>query len=169
MPDMREDPPAIDWTRLNSTLRPENNAGFLLWQVSNLWQRSIRERLEPLGLTYVQYLLLSGLTWLREREDSVNQARLAQFCKTDPMMTSQVLRALERAGLIRRRRDDADNRARALDVTRAGIATLNKALVERAAAERDFFGADGSRAVEALRAVWLRNKGPEGMRAGPAP
>jgi len=36
-------------------------AGFMLWQVTNGWQRAIRAALAPTGLTYVQIVLLSGL------------------------------------------------------------------------------------------------------------
>src|SRR3546814_15453085 len=52
---------AIDWPTLSATLRPENSPGFLLWQVTNQWQRRLRATLEPLGLTHVQFVLLAGL------------------------------------------------------------------------------------------------------------
>ena len=95
---------ALDWTALNRTLKPENSPGFLLWQVTNQWQRTLRQALESAGLTHVQYVLLAGLAWLEEKEGPVTQSRLAQFCRTDPMMTSQVVRTMEGEGLLTRKR-----------------------------------------------------------------
>ncbi|MFP3326503.1 MarR family transcriptional regulator, partial [Planococcus sp. SIMBA_160] len=76
--------------------------------------------LDRIGITHVQFILLAGLAWLQDREGSVSQARLAQFCKTDAMMTSQVLRALEGNGLLQRQRNTADRRARRLMLTEKG-------------------------------------------------
>ena len=39
---------------------PDDSPGFLLWQVTNLWQRRIRAALEPLGLTHVQFVFVAG-------------------------------------------------------------------------------------------------------------
>ncbi len=40
---------------------PEESPGFLLWQVSNLWQKLQRKALSQLNLTHVQFALLSGI------------------------------------------------------------------------------------------------------------
>ena len=102
----------VDREILATTLRPENSSGFLLWQVANQWQRLQRSALGEIGITHVQFILLAGLAWLEQRESSVSQARLAEFCKTDPMMTSQVVRTLERAKLLKREDHPTDRRAR---------------------------------------------------------
>jgi DNA-binding MarR family transcriptional regulator len=129
----------IDWPTLTRTLRPENSPGFLLWQVTNQWQRRMRATLEPLGLTHVQFVLLAGLAWLEHKEGAVSQARLAQFCKTDAMMTSQVVRTLEKAGLIIRSSSEQDARAKALKVTEAGAERLNQAMPAMLEADAAFF------------------------------
>ena len=41
-----------------------DSSGFLLWQVTALWQRRVAEALRPHELTQVQYALLSSLHWL---------------------------------------------------------------------------------------------------------
>lgn len=149
--------PQIDWSTLASTLRPENSPGFLLWQVTNLWQRRLRSALERHGLTHVQFVLLAGLAWLEAREANVSQARLAQFCKTDAMMTSQVVRALEREGMIRRASSVADRRARSLQVSDRGAEILNKAMPAVLEADAGFFGClpDGHAGlVQTLRFLW---------------
>lgn len=148
----------IDWPTLTATLRPENSPGFLLWQVTNLWQRRLRARLEGVGLTHVQFVLLAGLAWLEGREGSVSQSRLAQFCRTDAMMTSQVVRALESAGLVRRSANAKDGRAKALGVTDAGADVLNKAMPAVLETDSAFFGTLGAGGqgdlVQALRRLW---------------
>jgi DNA-binding MarR family transcriptional regulator len=106
---------------------PEDSAGFLLWQVSNAWQRQQRAALEKVGLTHVQFVLLASVAWLNHRGEPVSQVRLSQHAKTDVMTTSQVVRALEKRGLLRRDADRRDSRAKSITVTAQG-----KRLVARA-------------------------------------
>lgn len=155
----------VDRALLARTLRPENSPGYLLWQVANRWQRAQRAALAGLSITHVQFVLLAGLAWLELREGRVHQARLARFCRTDAMMTSQVVRTLERAGLIARAVDPADNRARHLTLTAAGAACLNAAMPAAMEADAAFFGGpDGEREalVEALRRLARAPTDPAG-------
>lgn len=99
---------------------PDDSPGFLLWQVSNLWQRKMNAGLNHLGLTHVQFVLLAGIVWLSQKEETITQARLAAHAKTDIMMTSKVLRALEKRGLIKRETNSKDTRAKSLKITPEG-------------------------------------------------
>jgi DNA-binding MarR family transcriptional regulator len=102
--------------------------GYLLWQAANHWQRQMRAVLAPHGVTPVQYLLLSGLHELAgAAAGAVKQADLARHCGTDPMMTSQVLRTLQKCGLVRRATHDDDGRAVALAITSDGTKVVQKA------------------------------------------
>ena len=135
---------------------PRESPGFLLWLVTNSWQRQLRAALDPLDLTHVQFVLLASLASLSRHSGLVTQARLAQQARTDVMMTSQVARALERKGLLLRGAHPADHRARGLQVTPRGQQLVNKALglVERADAR--FFSAVGKdlpRLITMLRAL----------------
>ena len=86
--------------------------GFLLWRISNAWQQRQRAALLPLGLTHVQFVLLASLVWLTQHGRTVTQTDLAEQAQTDPMMTSQVVRALEARGLLTRETSAQDRRAR---------------------------------------------------------
>jgi DNA-binding MarR family transcriptional regulator len=133
--------------------------GFMLWQVTNAWQRKSRAILASLGLTYVQVVLLSGLKHLSAEADAVSQATLAQHLGADAMMTSQVLRTLETAGLVRRERNPRDQRAMILVVTAEGEARLARALPVLAEAEAQFFDPLGRREqkfLKSLRKLWRR-------------
>lgn len=100
--------------------QPDESAGFLLWHVTLRWQRDIAAALRPLGLTHVQFVLLASTWWLNTHDQQPTQVALAGHAGTDVKMTSQVIRTLERKGLITREVDAADTRARRLVVTAAG-------------------------------------------------
>jgi len=116
----------------------DERPGLLLWQITNRWQAAQRAALRPLGLTHVQFVLLAGLAWLGIR-GRVNQRDLAEHASTDPMMTSQVVRVLEGRGLVVRREDPTDRRARLLAVTSAGRTLANRAVVVVEQVDRTFF------------------------------
>jgi len=116
----------------------DDSPGLMIWRVTNAWQAAQRAALAPFGLTHVQFVLLASLTWLTT-ECPVTQRALADHAHTDPMMTSQVLRALEAKGLIRRAPHPADGRARALTVTSEGAALANAANTAAEGVDRTFF------------------------------
>ncbi len=116
----------------------EDSPGLMIWRVTNAWQAAQRVALAPLGLTHVQFVLLASLTWLATGSP-ITQRALADHAHTDPMMTSQVLRAVEAKGLIRRARHPADGRARALTVTPEGAALANAANTAAEGVDRTFF------------------------------
>jgi DNA-binding MarR family transcriptional regulator len=116
----------------------EDSPGLLLWQVTNRWQAAQRAALKEHGLTHVQFVLLASLTWLAA-DGPVTQRQLADHAATDPMMTSQVVRALEDRGLITRLPHPEDKRARALGVTPAGRALADRAVVSAEACDAAFF------------------------------
>jgi len=130
--------------------------GLVLWQVTNRWQAAQRAALKPFGLTHVQFVLLASLTWL-DADGPVTQKALAAHAATDEMMTSQVLRALEAAGLVERAAHPTDRRARALRVTAAGRDLANRAVVAVEACDRAFFGALPDVAAFTAELVRLRD------------
>jgi DNA-binding MarR family transcriptional regulator len=150
---------------------PAMGRGFMLWQVTNGWQRAVRAALAETGLTYVQVVLLAGLEARIATGDKVSQAGLAQSLGADVMMTSQVLRTLEAAGLVRRDRDPSDTRARTLVLTGTGAAKLDAArpvLEQVDAAFFDVLGRKEDRFVKALRKLW-RKRRMVGMNGGGEP
>ncbi len=123
--------------------RPGESTGLLLWQVTNRWQAAQRAALKPFDLTHVQFVLLATLVWLAA-DDVVTQRQLADHAGTDPMMTSQVARALGERGLLVRSAHHADGRAWSLSVTEAGVDLVNRAVVAVEACDDAFFAPLGS-------------------------
>ena len=122
-----------------------DSTGFLIWQLTTLWQRAIAEQLKPHGLTQVQFVLLAGLLWLEDKEKHVTQVILARHSKLDVMMTSQVLRALESRDLLLRRSHPTDTRAKVVELTQAGRDVTIEALPVVEGVDDTFFGEKGAR------------------------
>jgi len=116
----------------------EASPGFLLWQISNKWQSEQRKALKAFGLTHVQFVLLASLVWASD-ESSFTQKQLAEHAKTDTMMTSQVLRVLERKRLITRTVGISDGRSFTLSPTEDGIILANKVIGVVETVDKRFF------------------------------
>jgi len=138
------------------TAGPAASPGFLLWRTTLSWQRSITAALRPLELTHVQFVLLASTWWLATHDADgglPSQRQVADHAAADVMMSSQVLRALERRGLLTRGPDPADARVKRLDVTTAGATLAQRAIAVVEAADAAFFGrsADLDRLLAVLR------------------
>jgi DNA-binding MarR family transcriptional regulator len=139
-------------------LHPNDSPGFLLWHATLRWQRGIAQALQPLDLTHVQFVLLACTWWLNEQGEHPTQVALAEQAGTDVKMTSQVVRSLERKGLVEREVDSADTRARRLRVTKRGARLAPRAIAVVEQVDADFFADVPDR--EALRL--LRRLAPVG-------
>jgi len=129
-------------------LEPADSPGLLLWRATLRWQRAIAGALRPLDLTHVQFVLLASTWWLTSvAGETPSQRRVAEHAGTDPMMTSQVLRALEGKGLVSRAPHPDDSRARALSVTRRGAGLARRSVRVVEAADAEFFAAAGDQAT----------------------
>ena len=135
-------PPTVDG--------PGTSPGFLLWKLSNAWQRAQRAALAPFALTHSQFVLLATATWFGSQE-VLTQARLADVAGMDVMTASAVLRALEAKGLAERTPHPDDARALAVSVTAAGRKKARAAIVAVEAVDERFFAPVASQAKELLR------------------
>lgn len=118
---------------------PNDSPGYLLGQLTMLWQRKQKKVLDPLDLTHTQFALLAALGWLSKKSDSVTQVDIANQSNADRMMVSKVLRTLEDKGFITRKEHETDTRAKAIKLTAGGEIVLQKALIEVVNADSDFF------------------------------
>jgi DNA-binding MarR family transcriptional regulator len=106
---------------------PENNAGFIMWQVSMLWQRKLKGKLDTLGITHAQFLLLAALDYLSTQKNIVSQQDLARHCSIDKMMTSKILRTMQKKGLLSRKKNKTDTRSKNMAISETGQDILQKA------------------------------------------
>ena len=144
---------------------PAESPGFLLWKISNAWQRRQRMALQPYGLTHSQFVVLATATWFGAAE-TLTQSRISQLSGIDPMTTSQVLRALEAASLIERVDHPKDPRAKSILVTRAGRDLARKAIVVVEETDAAFFeplASDTARLIEMFQALVQGNERVDGL------
>ena len=106
--------------------KPSESIGFLLWQTHNNWQRKINKELKQFGLTHVQYILLASLQHLQTISNCISQIQLSDFSNTDIMMTSKVIRTLEKKGYIEKNKHPLDTRAYSLNLTKEGDELVQK-------------------------------------------
>lgn len=118
---------------------PEESSGFLLWQVTNLWQREIKKALEVYDLTHSQFVLLASTLWLMQQNESITQIVLSNHTKIDPMTTSTVLRTLQKKGLLQRQEHSTDTRAKTVELTPAGVEMAKLAVKTVEKFDHDFF------------------------------
>ena len=135
--------PGESWLRLDQQLC------FALYSASLAMTKLYKPLLDPLGLTYPQYLAMLVL-WER---DGLGVSELGQRLMLDSGTLTPLLKRLESAGLVQRLRDSADERRVLLRLTPAG-----RALKARAAhLPQQVAGASGCR-LDELTALTARLK-----------
>lgn len=90
--------------------RCNETIGFLLHDAARLLKRDFERRARSLGLTRAQWQTLFHLA----RNEGCNQAALADVLEVEPITLARVIDRLESSGLVERRTDPTDRRARLL-------------------------------------------------------
>jgi DNA-binding MarR family transcriptional regulator len=140
--------PTEDWLRLDGQLC------FALHSASLAMTRLYRPLLEPLGLTYPQYLVMLVL-WER---DGPTVGELGERLFLDSGTLTPLLKRLEAAGLVVRERSVADERRVHVHLTDAGRALRRPArsVPQRLAAQSGCSAAELVGLVQRLRALRTR-------------
>lgn len=131
-----------------SVEKAEESSGFLLWQVTNLWQREIKKALEPFALTHSQFVLMASIHWLTIQKQEVTQVVLSNHTKIDPMTTSTVLRTLQQKGILIRQEHLTDTRAKTVGLTDEGKKIIKKAVITVETFDKEFFTVLGNKTTE---------------------
>lgn len=109
---------------IEDPLRLDRQVCFALAVANRAVLAVYRPLLEPLGLTHPQYLVMLAL-W-GEAPQSVKA--IAEALQLDSATLSPLLKRLESAGLITRRRDPLDERTLLVELTAAGHDLRTRAL-----------------------------------------
>lgn len=96
---------------------------FNLYAASHAFTRIYKPLLEPLGLTYPQYLVLLCLA----RSPEMGVGALSETLRLETNTLSPLLKRLETAGLIRRSRQSTDERRVRVELTDRGRTTALEA------------------------------------------
>lgn len=129
----------MEGPRLKLGAEAETIPGFLLWQVSKLWQRRLTNALQDLRLPSTQAVILANVLRFTEEGRPVTQAMLSDAAKVDRMTTSQSLRSLELKRYITRKASTGDKRVNRVVLTKKGRRIALEAIKRLAATHEVFF------------------------------
>ena len=108
----------------DEVLKLDNQLCFPLYACARMVTQAYQPYLEPLGITYAQYLVLMVL-WERDGQ-TVNEIGDRLFLDSGTL--TPVLKRMQKSGLVRRHRPKKDERAVVNQLTAAGKRLKKKAL-----------------------------------------
>jgi len=127
--------------------RLEDDLGFLLARAHRAMRRWLMSRLDPLGVTYEQFVVLAHL-W---HKAGLSQNELAQQAFMDRTSLARMLRRMEQVGLVRREPDETDARVNRVNLTPQGRGLQSKIEPLRDAGLRQAMQDLGEEEVRELR------------------
>ena len=105
-------------------LKIDNFICFALYSAGHAFTRLYKPLLDPLGLTYPQYLVMAVL-W---EKDDRPVGEISEKLLLESSTLTPLLKRLETAGLVRRVRDSDDERVVRIRLTPQGAALKQKAV-----------------------------------------
>jgi MarR family transcriptional regulator, organic hydroperoxide resistance regulator len=120
--------------------QPEDSPGFLLWQTTMMWQRLIKNALEPFGVSHSQFVIMAILMWFEKHEYDAVQVSIVQWSKLDKMTVSLALKKLAAQRLIKRAEHKLDTRAKRVALTDKGKVLIGKLVPLVESIDAHFFG-----------------------------
>ena len=104
-------------------LKLDNQLCFRLYTAARLTMGAYHPYLDPLGITYPQYLVMLVL-WEHEKQTVMDISHRLQL---DTNTVTPLLQRMEKAGLIKRTKGKEDARQRIVTLTEKGIAMQEQA------------------------------------------
>jgi DNA-binding MarR family transcriptional regulator len=114
---------ASESIKTDDVLKLDNQLCFAVYAAAHAFNATYKPLLEPLGLTYPQYLVMLAL-W---QEDGVTVSAIGARLGLDSGTLTPLLKRLEAVGLVSRLRDAADERQVRITLTAPGRALKQKA------------------------------------------
>ena len=108
--------------------RPEDAIGFWMWRLTLVFQRRAESALKQMGLTHLQYVILTLTGWLSLQSSQVSQRDLARISGVQEAQVSLMIKALKAKKLIKQTPGTEDIRVRWITITAAGVRLLSKAV-----------------------------------------
>lgn len=133
---------------------PDQSPGFLLWQLTNQWQRLQRSALTKIGLTHGQFVVLANVLWLSSLPDNiVTQQQVGDHAKIDKMSMSDLVATLIKKKLLHRASHKNDMRAYSLTLTTQGHEKVLKAIPIVEDIDKTFFTKNTTELVKLVQSL----------------
>jgi len=125
--------------------------GYALLHAAQTWRTEATAVLKPHGLTVPQFLIVMALYRQSRHEwPALTQSEVAGRLGMDANTASQIVRALERRGLLNRTVNPSDARARALTLTDRGLETARAASTDARHLNQNYFSVVSATQRDAL-------------------
>lgn len=133
--------------------KPEHSSGFLLWQTMVIWQRQIKQALDPYDISHAQFVILANVLWFEEIKQIPTQVLIARSTKLDKMTVSKSLKKLAKQGFIKRAEHSDDTRAKAVYLTASGKKNMLKLIPAIEKTDQAFFGVLSKNSQQSLISI----------------
>lgn len=119
---------------------PGGGLGYALMQAASAWRSELAAALGPVRVTAPQFFVISALLHAHTHgRPKPTQKELADRTGIDVNTTSQIIRGLERRGIITREPHPRDSRALVLGLTATGLELAKHCTSEARALNRRYF------------------------------
>lgn len=118
----------------------DKSIGFSFIKVYNLWHRKIKKALSDVGVTHPQFIVLTSLSFLLNKQAEVNQVDIANETNIDVMTISTIVKNLEKKGFVTRTTSQLDTRAKLINLTDSGNALVLTSVPIVEGIDKNFFG-----------------------------
>jgi DNA-binding MarR family transcriptional regulator len=138
--------------------------GYTLLHAAQTWRTEATAVLKPHGLTVPQFLVVMALfRQARHEWAPLTQSEVAVRLGMDANTASQIVRGLERRGLLERTTHPSDARARALNLTTLGLETARAASADARRLNDTYFSVvDAARLAALVGTLEILSKESEG-------
>src|SRR5687768_10493839 len=92
--------------------KPKDSPGFLLWQITMVWQRKIKKALESYDISHAQFVIMATLMWFEAHHYDTTQVLIVNWSKLDKMTVSKSLKKLVTLEYVNRLEHATDTRAK---------------------------------------------------------
>jgi MarR family transcriptional regulator, organic hydroperoxide resistance regulator len=147
--------------KLSNAPRLGEQLCFALYAASNVLTRAYRSLLEPLGLTYPQFVVMMAL-W---EKDGVSITYLAACTKLGMPTMTPLLRRLEEKKLLQRKDSPADDRQKLIRLTTEGraLAAQGKAVTREAFRRTGFQPSEAKQLLDLCQQMIERMEAPDSL------
>lgn len=120
--------------------KPADSPGFLLWQTTIIWQRLIKDALEPYDVSHSQFVIMALLLWFEKNAYDTTQILIVNWSKLDKMTVSKAINKLLSKGFLTRFEHKTDTRAKSVLLTASGKKLIYKLVKIVENVDANFFG-----------------------------
>ena len=117
----------------------EKSLGFLFIRAYNAWHGKIKKELATVGITHPQFVVLTSCNYLLYQKKNVTQTLLSQITEIDKVTLSQIITLLEKKEFLKREKNEGDQRANSIILTKQGEEMVRQALPKVEKVDEEFF------------------------------